>query len=193
MVLDFHVLRPQYRPSSDSGYRSDRAQTVPKHEDEAFKNPNEPGASTMLTRPKDVYAGVIFIGIGATAFAMAQQYEIGTASHMGPGYLPALVGILLVALGAFSLLNAFRIPIPDPIAKESLEPFVLVVTSVVAFALLIDSAGLIVAMFALVFISCLRRVFSHPFEVLCTYLGLTAFSVGVFWYALSMPIPLWWQ
>jgi len=147
----------------------------------------------MLTRPKDVYAGVIFIGIGATAFAMAQQYEIGTASHMGPGYLPALVGILLVALGAFSLLNAVRISIPDPIAKESLEPFVLVVTSVVAFALLIDSAGLIVAMFALVFISCLRRVFSHPFEVLCTYLGLTAFSVGVFWYALSMPIPLWWQ
>jgi len=147
----------------------------------------------MLRRPKDVYAGAIFIGIGAVAFAMAQQYEIGTASHMGPGYLPALVGILLVVLGAFSLLNAVRLSVPDPIAKESLEPFVLVVSSVVAFALLIDSAGLIIAMFALVFISCLRRVFSHPFEVLCTYLGLTAFSVGVFWYALSMQIPLWWQ
>ena len=147
----------------------------------------------MLRRPKDVYAGAIFIGIGAVAFAMAQQYEIGTASHMGPGYLPALVGILLVVLGAFSLLNAVRLSVPDPIAKESLEPFVLVVISVVAFALLIDSAGLIIAMFALVFISCLRRVFSHPFEVLCTYLGLTAFSVGVFWYPLSMQIPLWWQ
>ena len=147
----------------------------------------------MLRRPKDVYAGAIFIGIGAVAFAMAQQYEIGTASHMGPGYLPALVGILLVVLGTFSLLNAVRISVPDPNAKASLEPFVLVVSSVVAFALLIDSAGLIIAMFALVFISCLRRVFSHPFEVLCTYLGLTAFSVGVFWYALSMQIPLWWQ
>ena len=147
----------------------------------------------MLRRPKDVYAGAIFVSIGVVAFAMAQQYEIGTASQMGPGYLPALVGIFLVVLGAFSLLNAVRHSVPDPIAKESLEPFVLVVASVVAFALLIDTAGLIVAMFALIFISCLRRVFSHPLEVLCTYLGLTAFSVGVFWYALSMPIPLWWQ
>jgi len=147
----------------------------------------------MLRRPKDVYAGAIFIAIGAVAFVMAQQYDVGTASHMGPGYLPRLMGVVLVVLGAFSLANAVRVTAPDPIAKQALEPFILVVASVTAFALLIDSAGLIVALFALVFISCLRRVFSHPFEVLFTYLGLTGFCVALFAYGLNMPVQLWWQ
>ena len=147
----------------------------------------------MLNRPKDVYAGAIFIGIGTIAFAAAQQYEIGSARQMGPGYLPAAVGIVLVFLGALSLLNGFRNAIPDLIAKQALEPFVLVVASVVAFALLIDVAGLVVAMLALVLIACLRRLFSHPLEVLLTYVGLTAFSVALFSYGLKMQIPLWWQ
>jgi hypothetical protein len=148
---------------------------------------------SMVRRPKDVYAGAIFIGIGASAFVLAQQYDIGTASHMGAGYLPALMGLVLIVLGAFSLANAVRSKVSDPIARQALEPFVLVVASVTAFALLIDSAGLIVALFALVFLSCMRRVFSHPFEVLFTYLGLTAFCIGLFAHGLNMPMPLWWR
>jgi putative tricarboxylic transport membrane protein len=147
----------------------------------------------LLNRPKDIYAGGIFVAIGAAAFVLAQRYEIGTASHMGPGYLPALAGIILVALGVLSLVNAVRVAAPDPIEKQPLEPFILVVSSVVAFALLIDVAGLVLAMAALVFIACLRRVFSNPFDVLLLYVGLTAFCVGLFPIALNMPIPIWWQ
>lgn len=147
----------------------------------------------MLNRPKDLYAGAIFIAIGAIAFAGAQQYEIGTASQMGPGYLPAAVGIILVALGALGVLNGIRIAIPDPIESRALEPFILVVLSVVAFALLIDPAGLILAMLALVLIACFRRAISHPLEVLLTYIGLTSFSVALFSYGLNMQMPLWWQ
>lgn len=147
----------------------------------------------MLNRPKDLYAGAIFIAIGAIAFAGAQQYEIGTASQMGPGYLPAAVGIILVALGALGVLNGIRIAIPDPIESRALEPFILVVLSVVAFALLIDPAGLILAMLALVLIACFRRAISHPLEVLLTYVGLTSFSVALFSYGLNMQMPLWWQ
>ena len=145
----------------------------------------------MLNRPKDIYAGAIFIAIGALAFAGAQQYEIGSASQMGPGYLPAAIGIVLVVLGAIGVVNGVRITIPDPIESRTLEPFILVVLSVVAFALLIDRAGLILAMFALVLIACFRRALSHPLEVLLTYIGLTAFSVALFSYGLNMQIALW--
>jgi len=145
----------------------------------------------MTARPKDVYAGAIFIAIGLAAFFGAQQYEVGTARNMGPGYLPAMMGVVLVILGGFSLANAARSRTPDPIAKSSLEPFVLVVASVVAFALLIDRAGLVVALVALVLISSLRRLFSHPIEVLAIAVGLAVFCVLLFSLGLGMAMPLW--
>jgi putative tricarboxylic transport membrane protein len=147
----------------------------------------------MLNRPKDFYAGVIFAGLGVAAFVWSQRYDIGSASQMGPGYLPAMMGVVLIVLGAFSIGKAVRVPTADPIERQAIAPFVLVVASVVAFALLIDSAGLVVALFALVFISCFTRALKHPIEVLLTYAGLSAFSVGVFWYGLHMPVELWWR
>jgi hypothetical protein len=148
----------------------------------------------MLThRPKDLYAGLAFVVFGGALFFAAQQYEVGSANRMGPGYLPALMGVVLVFLGACSLFTAWRNRTPDPIESTSLEPFVLVVASVVAFAVLIDWAGLFVALAALIFLACLRRVRSNPLEVLVIYLCLAAFCAGVFRYALEMPLPLvWW-
>jgi len=145
----------------------------------------------MTARPKDVYAGAIFIAIGLAAYFGAQQYDVGSARNMGPGYLPAMMGVVLVILGGFSLANAARLRTPDPIAKSSLEPFVLVVASVIAFALLIDWAGLVVAVVALVFISSLRRLFSHPFEILAIAVGLAVFCVLLFSLGLGMAMPLW--
>ena len=145
----------------------------------------------MTARPKDVFAGAIFIAIGLAAFFGAQQYEVGTARNMGPGYLPAMMGVVLVILGGFSLANAARLRTPDPIEKSSFEPFVLVVASVVAFALLIDWAGLVVALVALVLISSLRRLFSHPLEVLAIAVGLAVFCVLLFSMGLGMAMPLW--
>jgi drug/metabolite transporter (DMT)-like permease len=148
----------------------------------------------MLTqRPKDLYAGLIFIAAGGALFLAAQQYEVGSANRMGPGYLPALMGVVLVFLGGCSLFTAFRSHTPDPIEHTAFEPFVLVVASVVAFAVLIDWAGFFVALAALIFLSCLRRVRSNPLEVLAIYMCLAAFCTGVFRYALEMPLPLvWW-
>jgi hypothetical protein len=147
----------------------------------------------MLSRPKDLLAGLVFVAMGGALLLAAQQYEVGTARQMGAGYLPALMGVALVFLGGCSLFTALRNGTPDPIEHTSLEPLVLVVASVVAFAVLIDWAGFLVALFALIFLSCLRRVRTNPFEVLAIYAGLAAFSVGVFRVALEMPLPLgWW-
>ena len=147
----------------------------------------------MLSRPKDLFAGLVFVIIGGVLFVSAQQYEVGAANHMGPGYLPAAMGLVLVFLGGCSLFSALRISTPDPIEHTALEPFMLVVASVVAFALLIDSAGFLIALFALICLSCLRRLRTNPMEVLAIYIGLAVFCVGVFRYALEMPLPLgWW-
>ncbi len=146
----------------------------------------------MLSRNKDLYAGLVFIVVGALLFFSAQQYEVGVAARMGPGYMPALAGVFLVFLGGCSLFTAIKNTSHEQITNEPLEPFLLIVGSVVAFGLLIDRAGFIVAMAALIGISCLRRLLKHPWEVLAIYVGLTVFCIAIFKFALSMPMPLGW-
>lgn len=47
----------------------------------------------------DVLAGAVFLAFGA-AFAYAStQYDVGTLFHMGPGYFPLVLGIILAGFG----------------------------------------------------------------------------------------------
>ena len=44
-------------------------------------------------------AGGVFVAIGAAFAVGASRYELGTALNMGPGYLPLVLGLVLVTLG----------------------------------------------------------------------------------------------
>ena len=137
--------------------------------------------------PKDGIAGLIFLAIGAGAFALAHDYEIGTATSMGPGYFPAVLGIALMLIGAASLARGLRGQ-PEPIARVHLLPLVQIVAGVLGFAALIERAGLVAAVFVLVACACLTRIQSRPIEVLVTFLVLAAFAVAVFIRVLHLPI-----
>jgi len=53
---------------------------------------------------KDFASGVMFIATGGGfAWASASSYTIGSASQMGPGYFPLVLGLILSLLGAFIL------------------------------------------------------------------------------------------
>lgn len=146
----------------------------------------------QMDRRKDLLAGLIFIVIGIAAFAMSQSYRIGTLLDMGPGYFPALIGAILVVLGGGSLLAGLRNPAPDPIARLDIEPLFLVLAGALSFAFLIERAGLLVAIAALMFFACFRRLLSNPVEVILTYAILAGFSALVFVRALGLPIAVFW-
>jgi hypothetical protein len=150
------------------------------------------GRLHAINGAKDVLAGVIFIAIGVAVFFLAQQYEIGTATRMGPGYFPALLGIVLAGLGATTFIRGIRAAAPDPIPVHRLEPLVLIFAGILAFSLLIGRAGLVVAAAVLIALACFRRLLSNPAEVLLTYLVLVSFAAGVFIYWFGMPIPVFW-
>lgn len=141
---------------------------------------------------KSFYVGLIYVAIGSVAFFWAHKYEIGSATRMGPGYFPALLGIILVGLGSLSIINGYRATSPDPIPKHKLEPFFLILASIISFALLIERTGLIVAIFVSVFLVCFRRALTNPIEVFLTFAALAAFSGLVFVYLFGMAIPLFW-
>lgn len=145
-------------------------------------------------RSKEVIAGAVFTVVGVALFLGSQQYEIGTAVAMEPGYFPALCGIALVALGLAAVVKGLRAKVIDPIPSHKIEPLFLMILSIVSFGLLIDRAGLVVATFVCLFFACFRRVFTNPIEVFLTYSVLTIFNILVFIYAFGMTIPIfWWE
>jgi hypothetical protein len=113
---------------------------------------------------------------------------------MGPGFFPSVVGAILVLLGIGSVIVGLRHKSPDPIATMKLEPLVLIVAGALGFALVIERAGLVVAIAVLVFLACFRRLLSKPLEVLFVFVILSTFSVLVFIHGLGMQMnAFWWQ
>ncbi|OYV48085.1 MAG: hypothetical protein B7X10_03605, partial [Burkholderiales bacterium 21-58-4] len=48
---------------------------------------------------KDYYGGVLMIILGLGTVFKSFGYHIGSLAHMGPGYFPAAIGVLLTITG----------------------------------------------------------------------------------------------
>jgi hypothetical protein len=139
---------------------------------------------------KDFLAGLMFIAFGAAATALAQNYNMGTAARMGPGYFPTVLGGVLAVLGVIILMESFVVDGEGP-KNISFRPLILVLLSTVIFGVLLRPLGLVLALFALIAVSALG---GHEFkwkEVLVLFAILASGSVAVFVYGLQLQFPLW--
>lgn len=138
---------------------------------------------------KDLWAGLMLAGTGAASLLMAREYPLGTALRMGPGYFPRVLGALLILFGLYVTLTGLRRH--ETIQGGwSLRALILLPLSMAGFGVLVEYAGFIPAMVALVFGSAAAgREFKLVEVVLLTGL-LTALSVAVFIWALGLPYPL---
>ena len=61
----------------------------------------QPATSLLrdLVRKRDFYAGGLMLLVGLGIALKGATYRAGTLMHMGPGFLPTALGILLVLLG----------------------------------------------------------------------------------------------
>jgi hypothetical protein len=143
-----------------------------------------------IKSPRDFWAGVMFAGFGLFFVAWSfVHYQMGSAVRMGPGYFPAVLGGLLVVLGAAVLLKSLAVDGPK-VASFHLRPLILVCLSVLAYGYLMQPGGLAVATAAAVFIGALA---GHEFrwkEVSVVALVLVVFSYLVFVKGLTLPFPM---
>ncbi len=139
---------------------------------------------------KDFFAGLVFLGFGAGAIVIARSYPMGTAMRMGPGYFPTLLGGLLSLLGLLLVARALWLR-DEPVEAWAFRPLLLVHGAVVAFALAIQSLGLVVATLALVGLSRLGDRDFRALEVAGLFLFLTALAIGLFVYGLGLPFRIW--
>ena len=143
-----------------------------------------------IPRPKDFYAGLLFVAFGVFAVIIARNYPLGTAARMGPGYFPRLLGILLIVLGAALSLTALR-GHGTPLPGWKWRPVSIVLLSVVAFGLVLTHAGLVLSTIGLIVVaSTASREFRLRESVISGIL-LAALSVGVFVIGLKLQLPIW--
>jgi hypothetical protein len=145
---------------------------------------------SMIRHPKDFYSGLIFIGFGVGAIVIANNYPLGTAARMGPGYFPRILGILLILLGIALSLRALKLE-GDPIAAWKWRPTLTVLGSVVLFGFIVNAAGLVVSTIILIVMSSWASTEFRLKESIISGVLLSALVVGVFVIALKLQLPIW--
>ena len=139
---------------------------------------------------RDLVAGLMFVAWGAAGLWIASDYPRGTALRMGPGYMPMLLCWGLVILGGIIAIKGL-LTAGDSLTAWHLRPLVLVLAAIVAFALLIEPAGLAIATVAIVVIGAAGGLEFRWREALALALGLAAGAVGLFVYGLKLPMLVW--
>ena len=98
----------------------------------------------MSIKQQDFYAGLLFIIIGVTALIVAQDYQVGTARRMGPGYFPTILGVGLALVGVATCIRGLCGG-GEEIDSLAIRPMMFVLLSVVAFGVLLERGGLVLA------------------------------------------------
>lgn len=145
--------------------------------------------TSAIKSPRDFWTGIWYAAFGCATVLAGSKYGLGTATRMGPGYFPVMLGTLLVIIGIASLIRSF-LRSGEPVGKFALKQAVLILGAVLLFGLLIRPAGLVIALIVLVVgSSCASDKFNWKVSLLLSA-GLVAFSSLVFVKGLGVPLPL---
>jgi hypothetical protein len=142
-----------------------------------------------FVKAKDWWGGLMLIAIGTIAIVIARDYPFGSALRMGPGYVPIVLGALLIVFGLTLLGTALRGG--ESVEGEwSLRALVMLPLALILFGVLMEHGGFVPATLVLVFASAAASREFKALDALLLSFGLTALSVVVFVWVLGLPYPL---
>jgi hypothetical protein len=147
-----------------------------------------------LVRKRDFYAGGLMILSGLVMVIKGPAYRVGSLMHMGPGFLPTVLGALLILLGI--AIAAASLAEPDSEDQRILPEhpqwlgWLCILGGPFCFILFGSYFGLAPATFACVFVSALGDRSATWKSALVLALAVTVFGVGLFSYLLQVPMPV---
>ena len=152
------------------------------------------GLVHRLVRKKDFYAGGLMILFGLLMSLKGPSYRLGTLMHMGPGFLPTALGVILICLGvaiaASSLSSADGED--EDILPENREwlAWACILLSPAAFMLFGNYFGMAPGTFACVFVAAMGDREATLKNSLILSAVVTVFGVALFSYLLQIPMPI---
>ncbi|WP_414902136.1 tripartite tricarboxylate transporter TctB family protein [Rhizobium cremeum] len=145
---------------------------------------------SFVNGPKDFWAGIVYVCLGTGFALVARDYSLGTATRMGPGYFPTVLGGLLACVGLISVVRGITRS-GEPLEAFAWRPVVFVSLSLILFAVLLMGAGLILALAALLLTAPMAaQSFRYSVTGALAAIALIAFCALVFVEALGLPLPL---
>jgi len=142
-----------------------------------------------LPDSKDFWSGIMLIAIGGVAVFIARDYPFGTALRMGAGFFPVVLGMALVLFGLYFAIRGLRASAKIE-GNWSLRALIVLPLAFVAFGILMEYAGFVPAMVALIVGSAAAGTEFRIGEVLVLSVLLTVMCVALFIWALGLPYPL---
>ena len=145
-----------------------------------------------VLQSREVLAGLLLAGIGALYLCASIVLPIGSAVRMGSGYFPLIVSALLIAVGILTALAGLHAQDDEspPVPWLSL---VLVIASIIAFAALVRTFGLVPAVLATAMLSCFATGKLRVTQALVVAVLLAAFCWVVFIVGLGLALePFAW-
>jgi putative tricarboxylic transport membrane protein len=142
----------------------------------------------LLTR-QDFVGGLVGIALAAFGFWQSADLPMGTLGGMGPGMLPKSLAVAIGLLSALLALGAVLEAGPA-VERWSIRGPLFVLGAVVAFGLAVRPLGLVVAGPLAIVIGALASDEVRWRETILVGAVVTAFCIGLFKFALGLPIPL---
>ena len=145
---------------------------------------------------KDFLSGLMFIGFGLLALYFGQKLALGTPVRMGPGYVPRMLSLILLALGGLICVVALFTG-GEMVERPKWKPITMVTIGIICFAILFEPmtfvpaffpAGLLPALVVLVLVSSLGGEEFKLTEVIGNMVALSILCIIVFKLGLGMNI-----
>ncbi len=138
---------------------------------------------------KDLGAAALFVAIGAYFVLEAMHYDLGTPLRMGPGFMPVLLGSVLVLLGLAVAVVGLRGP-----DREQSQPFpwrgiVFILGSIVFFGVTLRGLGFVPTVIITAFATALSSRDNNWLAALTIAVALTVLCTLIFVVGLGLIVP----
>ena len=139
---------------------------------------------------KDLWASIMYISTGGLGMWIARDYPFGSSLRMGPGYFPSVLGGIMVVMGLYVLALGLRKNHEKIQGNWSIRALIMLPLATVVFGVLMEAAGFIPAMLALIPLSAAAGRDFKWLEVTLLTIGLTIACAAGFIFGLGLPYPL---
>jgi hypothetical protein len=154
-----------------------------------------------LMGKRDFYAGGLMLLLGLGIALKGATYRPGTLMHMGPGFFPTALGVILVILGIAIAAASYLQPVEGREHGESILPehpqwwgWFCILMSPVLFIFFGRYFGMAPGTFACVCIAAMGDKKATVKSTIILATVVTIFGVSLFSYFLQVPMPIfsWW-
>ncbi|WP_051310528.1 tripartite tricarboxylate transporter TctB family protein [Bradyrhizobium sp. Cp5.3] len=150
------------------------------------------GPATLVDRlGKDRIGAALLTMMGASISALALTYRMGTATRMGPGYMPFFYGMFMVLVGlAIGVFSRGHQEEGGEVTTVNWRGWLCILGALIAFAIIGVYGGLVPATFIAVFVAAMGSAANSARTAALLATGLVVAAVVIFSYGLKLQFAL---